>query len=45
MAHYTKNQSITIEKNPVYEDIYLSSETRNKRNQLRGLMDEFCTFK
>ena len=45
MAHYTKNQSITIESDPVYEDIYLSSETRNKRNQLKGLMDEFCTFK
>lgn len=44
MAHYTKIEPITQSGTLVFEDLYLSSETISKRNQLKSLMDEFCNF-
>ena len=44
MTHYTRIEPITPGSASVYEDIILSSETKNRRDQLKSLMDEFCSF-
>lgn len=45
MAHYTHIEHPVDDSNAVWEDIVLSSTTKSRRNQLKVLMDEFCTFR